>query len=159
MQTWRARAPPRSLGGNFRRLGALLASGDTENSTVPSWTFAFALVTSDGALRSPGTSCVLSGRFLLRSRFASFSWLYDLFLRRFVIWGEHSVTFFSSDASLFGESVRGHFLGSDFAFTSPGWFIQYCVREVDRINTIFLLNRYRINTIFLLNKYILRYPR
>ena len=159
VQTWRARAPQRFLGGDFRRLGALLASGDTENSMVPSWTFALALVTSDGTLRSPGTSCVLSGRFLLRSRFASFSWLYDLFLERFVIWGEHSVTFFSSDASLFGESVRSHFLGSEFAFTSPGWFIQYCVREVDRINTISLLNRYRINTIFLLNRYILRYPR
>ena len=60
VQTWRARAPPRSLGGDFRCLGALLASGDTENSTVPSWTFALALVMSDGALRSPGVRVLAS---------------------------------------------------------------------------------------------------
>ena len=127
MQSWQARAPPRSLGGDFRRHGALLPSGDTENSMVPSWIFALALVTSDSPLRSPSTSCRLSGYCLLRSRFASSSWLYNLFLRGFVIWGEHSVTFFSSHASFFGESVRGHFLGSDFVLRSPGWFMQYCV--------------------------------
>ena len=90
MQTWRARAPLRSLGGDFQLLGALLASGDTENSTVPSWTFALALVTSEAlsGLRAPRAYCQGAFFFVRVSRVSP------------------GFTIFSSDASLFGGSIR-----------------------------------------------------
>ena len=160
VQTWRARVLPRSLGGDFRRLGALLASGGPEISSLPSWTFCACssyvrwhsqvswhlvhIVQAPSSSFSFHVYLLALQSFPQTLRYLGRAFGFDLFFRRLVIGGERS-------ASFFGFLFRIYVARLVYTILRSGCSLRCNVTsrcEVDRINKKFLLN-----------KYILRYPR